>query len=65
MTTLPLISIVVPNMSGMEHLPECFASLAAADYPLDRQEWILSDNGSRDEFAGLYPPRVSAHAHRG
>ncbi len=49
MSTLPLISIVVPNMSGMEHLPECFASLAAADYPLDRQEWILSDNGSRDE----------------
>jgi GT2 family glycosyltransferase len=44
----PLISIVIPNMNGMEHLPECFASLQAAAYPPDRQEWILSDNGSVD-----------------
>ncbi len=44
----PLISIVVPNWNGMEHLPVCFQSLAAADYPRERQEWILSDNGSRD-----------------
>jgi GT2 family glycosyltransferase len=44
----PRISIVIPNLDGMEHLPDCFASLAAADYPPDRQEWILSDTGSRD-----------------
>ncbi|MGI8586980.1 MAG: glycosyltransferase family 2 protein [Chloroflexia bacterium] len=49
----PLISIVIPNMNGMEHLPDCFASLAAADYPLDRQEWIVSDNGSVDGSVGF------------
>jgi len=41
-------SIIIPNMNGMEHLPDCCASLAAADYPPDRQEWIVSDNGSVD-----------------
>ncbi|HUS16986.1 MAG TPA: glycosyltransferase family 2 protein [Chloroflexia bacterium] len=45
---LPRISIVIPNWNGMEHLPDCFASLAAADYPADRQEWVVSDNGSAD-----------------
>ncbi|HMA32868.1 MAG TPA: glycosyltransferase family 2 protein [Chloroflexia bacterium] len=44
----PLISIIIPNMNGMEHLPDCLTSLAAATYPRDRQEWIVSDNGSRD-----------------
>ncbi|MDQ2807272.1 MAG: glycosyltransferase family 2 protein [Chloroflexota bacterium] len=41
-------SIIIPNMNGMEHLPDCCASLAAADYPPDQQEWIVSDNGSVD-----------------
>jgi GT2 family glycosyltransferase len=55
----PVFSIIVPNWNGMEHLPECFSSLAAADYPRERQEWIVSDNGSGDGsqawLRGHYP----------
>ncbi len=45
---LPRCSLVVLNWNGKHHLDGCFGSLDALDYPKDRFEVILVDNGSDD-----------------
>jgi len=45
---LPKVAIVILNYNGRHHLEGCFDSLAALDYPKDRLEVILIDNGSDD-----------------
>ena len=45
---LPRASIVILNYNGRHHLAGCFESLRALDYPSDRFEVILVDNGSTD-----------------
>jgi len=45
---LPRVSIVVLNWNGRQHLGPCFDTLRALDYPADRFEVILVDNGSDD-----------------
>jgi GT2 family glycosyltransferase len=45
---LPRASIVILNLNGKHHLKGCFESLAALDYPKDRLEVVLVDNGSDD-----------------
>lgn len=42
----PLISVIIPNWNGAEHLPVCLDSLRRQTYP--RVEVIVVDNGSRD-----------------
>lgn len=49
--TLPRVSVVVLNWNGREHLDSCLESLAALDYPEDRLELVLCDNGSTDGSA--------------
>jgi GT2 family glycosyltransferase len=48
---LPRAAIVVLNLNGKHHLVPCFDSIAALDYPKDRLEVILVDNGSGDGSA--------------
>lgn len=45
---LPKVSIVVLNYNGREHLATCLESLLALNYPRERLEVILVDNGSVD-----------------
>ncbi len=45
---LPTVSIIVVNWNGREHLDPCLSSLTALDYPADRFEIIVVDNGSVD-----------------
>ena len=45
---LPSVAIVVLNYEGLRHLDGCFESLRALDYPAERLEVILVDNGSTD-----------------
>ncbi|MEZ6017052.1 MAG: glycosyltransferase family 2 protein [Planctomycetota bacterium] len=45
---LPRVSIVILNWNGRHHLGPCFETLRALDYPADRFEVILVDNGSDD-----------------
>jgi GT2 family glycosyltransferase len=45
---LPSVSVVVLNYNGLAHLDPCFSSLLALDYPADRLELMLVDNGSTD-----------------
>jgi hypothetical protein len=49
----PPLAVVVPNYNGAKHLEACFASLEALDYPPDRLELVLVDNGSTDDSLAL------------
>lgn len=49
----PLVSVVVVNYNGMRHLPTCFKSLLETQYPCERLEVILVDNGSTDGSLAL------------
>ena len=50
---LPRVRVVVLNLNGRAHLSSCFESLAALDYPRERLETILIDNGSVDGSGDL------------
>ena len=45
---LPKCAIVILNWNGKKHLEPCFETLAALDYPKDKYEVVLVDNGSTD-----------------
>ena len=45
---LPRVSIVILNWNGRHHLEPCFKTLRELDYPRDRFEVVLIDNGSDD-----------------
>jgi len=47
----PLISVVIPNWNGAEHLPTCLNSLRRQTYP--RVEVIVADNDSHDGSRAL------------
>jgi len=47
----PLVSVVVLNMNGLEHLDVCFSSIRAQTYC--NLETIMVDNGSQDESVRL------------
>jgi len=44
----PRISVVIVNFNGKRHLEECLESLSNVDYPRDKLEIIVVDNGSKD-----------------
>ncbi|MBN1296227.1 glycosyltransferase, partial [bacterium] len=51
------LSVIVLSFNGMQHLPECLASIQRQISDLD--EFIVVDNGSRDgsaEYVGTHFP---------
>jgi len=44
--SLPLVSVIVPTLSRPGPLARCLAALAAQDYPADRFEVVVVDDGS-------------------
>jgi len=48
MKKLPFCSIIVLNYNGKELLKDCFSSLRRINYPKERYEVIMVDNGSED-----------------
>ena len=44
----PYVSVIVPVHNGERLLPALVGAVSAQDYPADRQELILIDNGSTD-----------------
>jgi GT2 family glycosyltransferase len=58
--TEPSVSVVVLNWNGRDFLDTCLRSLAALEYPADKLELILCDNGSTDgsvEYVRAVHPR--------
>jgi glycosyltransferase involved in cell wall biosynthesis len=57
----PFVSIVVPVLNGEGTIGDCLASLLQVDFPDERREIIVVDNGSRDRtvaIAAAFPVRV-------
>ncbi|WP_426350483.1 glycosyltransferase [Alloiococcus sp. CFN-8] len=57
----PNISFIIVNYNGRIHLKECFNTINALNYPKDKLEIIMVDNGSTDgsiEFVRKNFPRV-------
>lgn len=46
---LPGVAVVILNYNGLRHLDGCFESLRGLDYPPEKLEVVLVDNGSSDE----------------
>lgn len=57
---LPFVTVVVLNYNGLEHLEPCFHSLMALDYPAQRLELLLVDNGSSDGSVAFMKKRFPA-----
>ena len=58
----PFVSIIIPAKNESKLLPQCLEALLQQDYPKDRYEIILVDNGSTDntvEVAKQYGAKVS------
>ncbi len=51
----PLVSVIIPNWNGVEHLPACLDSLRRQSYP--HVEIIVADNASNDGSQGLLADR--------
>jgi GT2 family glycosyltransferase len=50
---LPLISVVVAARDAAGELDRCLASLVGMDYPPNRRELLVVDNGSKDRTAEI------------
>lgn len=48
----PYISVIVLNYNGKQLLDDCFKSISKTNYPNDRFEVVMVDNGSTDGSAG-------------
>lgn len=44
----PFVSIIIPVLNAVDEVPACLDALRAQDYPTDRYEIIVVDNGSSD-----------------
>src|SRR5262249_22278908 len=53
----PTVSLVIVAYNAAHHLPACLDSLARIDYPADRHEVIVVDNGSSDKTRQLVRDR--------
>jgi mycofactocin system glycosyltransferase len=60
----PFVSIIIPVYNRAGEIGECLKSLLALDYPEERREIIVVDDGSTDdlhEVIGRYPVRLLAY----
>lgn len=48
MNTAPFVSIVIPALNEERFIGQCLAAVARLDYPRDRYEVVVVDNGSSD-----------------
>jgi glycosyltransferase involved in cell wall biosynthesis len=65
---LPFVSVIVPVLNGEETVGDCVVSLLAVDYPVERREILIVDNGSTDRTAEIirtYPVRYLREDRRG
>jgi cellulose synthase/poly-beta-1,6-N-acetylglucosamine synthase-like glycosyltransferase len=53
----PLVSVIVPVRDGESTIADCLDSILATDFPADRREIVVVDNGSSDGTAALIQSR--------
>ncbi len=65
---LPFVTIIVPVRDGERTLRDCLVSLLASDYPPERREIVVVDNGSKDRTAEIiqdFPVRSAWETQQG
>lgn len=65
---LPLITVIVPVRNGQRTIRDCLISLLKSDYPEDRREIVVVDNGSTDGTSDIvkeFPVRNVQEPRRG
>ena len=60
---LPFVSVIVPVRDGGDTIAACLDAILATDYPADRREIIVVDNGSSDGTAALIQSRPVGYLH--
>ena len=55
--TQPFVSVIVPVRDGESTIADCLDAILATDYPSNRREILVVDNGSSDATAALIRPR--------
>jgi cellulose synthase/poly-beta-1,6-N-acetylglucosamine synthase-like glycosyltransferase len=55
--THPFVSVIVPVRDGESTIADCLDAILATDYPADRREILVVDNGSSDGTAALIQAR--------
>jgi cellulose synthase/poly-beta-1,6-N-acetylglucosamine synthase-like glycosyltransferase len=61
--TKPFVSVIVPVRNGEPTIAGCLDSILATDYPADRREIIVVDNGSSDGTAAVIRARPVHYLH--
>jgi len=64
----PFVSVIIPVLNGERTIRECIVSLLKMDYPVDRREILVVDNGSTDRTAEIvksFPVRYLREERRG
>jgi len=51
--TSPFVSVIVPVLNEEQTIRECLTSLIKMDYPVERREILVVDNGSTDRTAEI------------
>lgn len=67
-SVFPFLSVVIPVLNGERTLRACLKSVVAADYPPDRREILVVDNGSTDGTRAIikeFPVRYLYEPQRG
>jgi cellulose synthase/poly-beta-1,6-N-acetylglucosamine synthase-like glycosyltransferase len=59
----PLISVIVPVRDGESTVADCLDAILATDYPADRREILVVDNGSTDGTAAQIRARPVHYLH--
>jgi glycosyltransferase involved in cell wall biosynthesis len=65
---VPFVSVAVPVLNAERTIGDCLASLLRTDYPAERREIVVVDNGSTDGTArivGGFPVRCVREERRG
>jgi cellulose synthase/poly-beta-1,6-N-acetylglucosamine synthase-like glycosyltransferase len=55
---LPFVSVIVPVRDGESTVADCLDSILATDYPRDRREILVVDNGSSDGTPAVIQSRA-------
>jgi cellulose synthase/poly-beta-1,6-N-acetylglucosamine synthase-like glycosyltransferase len=58
-----LVSVVVPVRDGEDTIAACLDAILATDYPSDRREVLIVDNGSSDGTAAVIQARPVRYLH--
>jgi cellulose synthase/poly-beta-1,6-N-acetylglucosamine synthase-like glycosyltransferase len=56
-TSKPSVSVIVPVRDGESTIADCLDAILATDYPADRREILVIDNGSSDGTSALIQSR--------